>query len=46
MTGGRNGWWVGLLVFGIMVYILLNTLRTEGPGSPWRCSGLPRRSRQ
>lgn len=33
MTGGRNGWWVGLLVFGIMVYILLNTLRTEGPGS-------------
>ena len=33
MTGGRNGWWVGILVFGIMIYILLNTLRTEGPGS-------------
>ena len=31
--GGRNGWWVGILVFGIMIYILLNTLRTEGPGS-------------
>lgn len=33
MRAGRNGWWIGLLVFGIMVYILLNTLRTEGPGS-------------
>lgn len=30
---GRNGWWLGLLVFGILVYILINTLRTEGPGS-------------
>lgn len=33
MTGNRNGWWVGILVFGIMVYILLNGLSTEGPGS-------------
>ena len=33
MTGNRHGWWIGILVFGIMVYILLNTLSTEGPGS-------------
>ena len=33
MRGNRHGWWVGILVFGIMIYILLNTLRTEGPGS-------------
>lgn len=33
MTGGRNGWWVGLLAGAILIYILINTLRTEGPGS-------------
>lgn len=30
---GRNGWWVGVLVVVILCYILINTLRTEGPGS-------------
>jgi hypothetical protein len=29
----RPGAIVGLLVFAVMVYIVLNTLRTEGPGS-------------
>ena len=29
----RPGVFVGLLVFAVMVYIVLNTLRTEGPGS-------------
>ena len=29
----RPGVLVGLLVFAVMVYIVLNTLRTEGPGS-------------
>jgi hypothetical protein len=33
VTGGRSGWWVGILGFVIMVYILINGLRTEGPGS-------------
>jgi hypothetical protein len=29
----RPGALIGLLVFAVMVYIVLNTLRTEGPGS-------------
>jgi hypothetical protein len=29
----RPGAFIGLLVFAVMVYIVLNTLRTEGPGS-------------
>ena len=30
---GRPGVWVGVLGFGILIYILINTLRTDGPGS-------------
>jgi hypothetical protein len=30
---GRYGWYVGILAVIVMAYILLNTLRTEGPGS-------------
>ena len=30
---GRNGMWLGVLVVIILGYILINTLRTEGPGS-------------
>jgi hypothetical protein len=29
----RYGWWIGILAVIIMAYILVNTLRTEGPGS-------------
>lgn len=31
--GGRYGWLVGVLAIVILAYILLNTLRTEGPGA-------------
>jgi AhpC/TSA family protein len=35
----RPGVLVGLLVFGVLVYIVLNTLRTEGPGSAGVAAG-------
>lgn len=31
--GSRASWYVGILALIILAYILLNTLRTEGPGS-------------
>jgi len=37
----RYGWWIGILAVIIMAYILLNTLRTEGPGSGGPANGKP-----
>jgi hypothetical protein len=37
----RPGVLVGVLVFAVMVYIVLNTLRTEGPGSRGVEAGTP-----
>jgi hypothetical protein len=31
--GGRYGWLLGVIAFAIVVYITVNSIRTEGPGS-------------
>ncbi|MDO8186158.1 redoxin domain-containing protein [Conexibacter sp. JD483] len=38
---GRYGWIVGIVGIVVLAYILLNTLRTEGPGSSGPAAGAP-----